>query len=160
MATNLVFGRQAGMVVAFLVAAAMNLFAYWDKMVLQYGAREANVLLPSFTGSWGSWREGGAADAAGLHHGQSTAERLRPGTQLPSMPRLSSPPGLLQRLNRDELAGLPPCAIFRSSPSRFQIRRPSAIPLPPISSSSTRFRAREWTISSLRIPMLRTASRG
>ena len=36
-------GGQSGMVVAFLVAAATNLFAYWrsDKMVLSmYGARE------------------------------------------------------------------------------------------------------------------------
>ena len=38
-------GGQTGMVVAFLVAAAMNLFAYWnsDKMVLRmYGAREVD----------------------------------------------------------------------------------------------------------------------
>ena len=38
-------GGQTGIVVAFLVAAAMNLFAYWnsDKMVLSmYGAREVD----------------------------------------------------------------------------------------------------------------------
>jgi len=38
-------GGESGMVVAFLVAAAMNLFAFWrsDKMVLSmYGAREVN----------------------------------------------------------------------------------------------------------------------
>src|SRR5579859_5606734 len=41
---DLVAGRQ-GMVIAFLFACAMNLFAYWnsDKMVLSmYGAREVD----------------------------------------------------------------------------------------------------------------------
>jgi heat shock protein HtpX len=40
-------GGQMGMALAFVVAAAMNLFAYWnsDKMVLSiYGAREVDEL--------------------------------------------------------------------------------------------------------------------
>jgi heat shock protein HtpX len=45
MAIGFMFGGQSGMLIAFLVAAGMNLFAYWnsDKMVLRmYGAREVD----------------------------------------------------------------------------------------------------------------------
>jgi heat shock protein HtpX len=45
MAVGYLVGGESGMVVAFLVAAAMNLFAYWnsDRMVLGlYGAREVD----------------------------------------------------------------------------------------------------------------------
>ena len=46
MGVGFLIGGQSGMVIAFLVAGAMNLFAYWnsDKMVLRmYGAREVDV---------------------------------------------------------------------------------------------------------------------
>jgi len=46
MGVGFLIGGQSGMVIAFLVAAAMNLFAYWnsDKMVLRmYGAREVDA---------------------------------------------------------------------------------------------------------------------
>jgi heat shock protein HtpX len=45
MGIGYLIGGQTGMVIAFLVAAAMNLFAYWnsDKMVLSmYGARQVD----------------------------------------------------------------------------------------------------------------------
>ncbi|HET9573762.1 MAG TPA: M48 family metalloprotease, partial [Methyloceanibacter sp.] len=45
MGIGFLIGGQSGMVIAFVVAAAMNLFAYWnsDKMVLSmYGAREVD----------------------------------------------------------------------------------------------------------------------
>ena len=45
MGIGFLVGGQGGMIVALLVAMAMNLFAYWnsDKMVLSmYGAREAD----------------------------------------------------------------------------------------------------------------------
>ena len=45
MGIGYLIGGQTGMVIAFLVAAAMNLFAYWnsDKVVLSmYGAREVD----------------------------------------------------------------------------------------------------------------------
>src|SRR5262249_30187143 len=45
MGIGFLIGGQSGMVIALLVAAAMNLFAYWnsDKMVLSmYGAREVD----------------------------------------------------------------------------------------------------------------------
>ena len=46
MGIGFLIGGQAGMIIALLVAGAMNLFAYWnsDKMVLRmYGAREADA---------------------------------------------------------------------------------------------------------------------
>ena len=46
MGVGFLIGGQSGMVIAFLVAGAMNLFAYWnsDKIVLRmYGAREVDV---------------------------------------------------------------------------------------------------------------------
>ncbi len=45
MAVGAVIGGQSGMLIAFLIALAMNVFAYWnsDKMVLRmYGAREVD----------------------------------------------------------------------------------------------------------------------
>ena len=45
LAIGFLIGGEAGMLIAFAIAAAMNLFAYWnsDKMVLRmYGAREAD----------------------------------------------------------------------------------------------------------------------
>ena len=49
-ALGCLIGGGAGMAMAFLFAAAMNLFAYWnsDKMVLSmYGAREADEAIVS-----------------------------------------------------------------------------------------------------------------
>ena len=70
------------MLIAFVVAAGMNLFAYWnaDKMVLRmHGAREVDArTAPEF---YGIVRELAAtrrpADAARLCHRQSAAQRLR-----------------------------------------------------------------------------------
>jgi heat shock protein HtpX len=45
LAIGYMLGGEAGMIIAFVIAGAMNLFAYWnsDRMVLSmYGAREAN----------------------------------------------------------------------------------------------------------------------
>ena len=54
LAVGYLIGGQAGMLIAFGVAAAMNLFAYWnsDKMVLRmYGAREIDrASAPQFYG--------------------------------------------------------------------------------------------------------------
>jgi len=47
LAIGFLIGGEAGMLIAFAIAAAMNLFAYWnsDKIVLRmYGAREADEL--------------------------------------------------------------------------------------------------------------------
>ena len=103
-------GGQSGMVIAFLVAAVTNLFAYWrsDKMVLSmYGAREVD--------------ESAAPELCGLVR-QLAGEA---GLPMPKVYVMDNPQpnafatgrnpehaavavttGLLQRLNRDELAGV------------------------------------------------------
>jgi heat shock protein HtpX len=103
-------GGQSGMVIAFLVAALTNLFAYWrsDKMVLSmYGAREVD--------------ESAAPELCGLVR-QLAGEA---GLPMPKVYVMDNPQpnafatgrnpehaavavttGLLQRLNEDELAGV------------------------------------------------------
>ena len=103
-------GGQSGMVIAFLVAAVTNLFAYWrsDKMVLSmYGAREVD--------------ESAAPELCGLVR-QLAGEA---GLPMPKVYVMDNPQpnafatgrnpehaavavttGLLQRLNKDELAGV------------------------------------------------------
>jgi len=103
-------GGQSGMVVTFLVAAATNLFAYWrsDKIVLSmYGAHEVN--------------EGSAPELYGLV-GQLAREAGLPMPRVyvmdnpqpnafatgrnPQHAAVAVTTGLLQRLNKDELAGV------------------------------------------------------
>jgi heat shock protein HtpX len=99
-----------GMVIAFLVAAAMNLFAYWnsDKMVLSmYGAREVD--------------ERAAPELYGLvRQLAANAEIPMPKVFIMDNPQpnafatgrnpehgaVAVTTGLLERLNRDELAGV------------------------------------------------------
>jgi heat shock protein HtpX len=103
-------GGEGGMLIAFAIAAAMNLFAYWnsDRMVLSmYGAREV-----------------GRADAPGFY---GIVEQLAANADLP-MPRVyvidndqpnafatgrnpenaavAATTGLLQRLSHEEVAGV------------------------------------------------------
>ena len=82
MGVGFLIGGQSGMVIAFLVAAAMNLFAYWnsDKMVLRmYGAREVDARsAPELYDMVSQLAPGGGSpDAEGVHHGEPAAERLR-----------------------------------------------------------------------------------
>ena len=92
MGIGFLIGGQSGMVIALLVAAAMNLFAYWnsDKMVLSmYGAREVDARsapeLYALVGQLAAAAR--AAHAARLHHGEPAAERLRHRPQSASTPR-------------------------------------------------------------------------
>ncbi len=103
-------GGEGGMLIAFAIAAAMNLFAYWnsDRMVLSmYGAREV-----------------GRAEAPGFY---GIVEQLAANADLP-MPRVyvidndqpnafatgrnpenaavAATTGLLQRLSHEEIAGV------------------------------------------------------
>ena len=81
MGVGYLVGGAGGMIIAFLIAAGMNLFAYWnaDKMVLRMnGAREVDArTAPEFYAHRpGPRAEGRPADAARLRHRQSPAERL------------------------------------------------------------------------------------
>ena len=91
MGVGFLIGGQTGMVIAFLVAAAMNLFAYWnsDKMVLSmYGAREVDErAAPEL---YGLVRKLAARPDCPCQRSSSwtirSRTRLPPG-EIPSMPR-------------------------------------------------------------------------
>ncbi len=77
-----VVGGQAGMVIALVIAAGMNLFSYWrsDKMVLgMYGAEEVDASSGGeyyrIVADLAAPRR--AADAARLRHEQPATQRLR-----------------------------------------------------------------------------------
>ncbi|MFT5540817.1 MAG: heat shock protein HtpX [Alphaproteobacteria bacterium] len=110
LAIGFMLGGEAGMVIAFVIAGAMNLFAYWnsDRMVLSmYGAREVN-----------------RASAPGLY---GIIEQLAANAELP-MPRVyiidndqpnafatgrnpensavAATTGLMERLSHEEVAAV------------------------------------------------------
>jgi heat shock protein HtpX len=103
-------GGQSGVVIAFLIAAATNLFAYWrsDKMVLSmYGARELDErAAPEL---YGLVRQ--LAGAAGLPMPRVyVIDSPQPNAfatgRNPEHAAVAVTTGLLQRLNKDELAGV------------------------------------------------------
>jgi heat shock protein HtpX len=103
-------GGQAGMVVAFFVALAMNAFSYWnsDKVVLRmYGAREVDEA--SAPELYGVLRE--LAQNAGLPMPRVyIMENDQPNAfatgRNPEHAAVCASTGLLRVLNRDELAGV------------------------------------------------------
>ena len=103
-------GGQSGMVIAFLIAAATNVFAYWrsDKMVLSmYGARELDErAAPEL---YGLVRQ--LAGAAGLPMPRVyVIDSPQPNAfatgRNPEHAAVAVTTGLLQRLNKDELASV------------------------------------------------------
>ncbi len=110
MGVGFLIGGQTGMVIAFLVAGAMNLFAYWnsDKMVLRmYGAREVNErAAPEL---YTMVRQ--LADAAALPMPRVyIMENKQPNAfatgRNPQHGALAVTTGLLQSLDKEELAGV------------------------------------------------------
>jgi heat shock protein HtpX len=110
MAIGFMFGGQSGMLIAFLVAAGMNLFAYWnsDKMVLRmYGAREVDER--SAPDLYRMTRELSAA--AGLPMPRLyVMENPQPNAfatgRNPQNGAVAVTTGLMQLVNKDEVAGV------------------------------------------------------
>jgi heat shock protein HtpX len=110
MGIGYLIGGQTGMVIAFLVAAAMNLFAYWnsDKVVLSmYGAREVDErAAPELYGLVRRL----AADAGLPMPKVYIMDNPQPNAfatgRNPEHAAVAVTTGLLERLNRDELAGV------------------------------------------------------
>jgi heat shock protein HtpX len=110
MGIGYLLGGQSGIVIAFLIAAATNLFAYWrsDKMVLSmYGAREVDErAAPELCGLVQQ-----LASAAGLPTPKVyIIDNPQPNAfatgRNPEHAAVAVTTGLLQRLNGDELAGV------------------------------------------------------
>jgi heat shock protein HtpX len=110
MGAGYLIGGQAGMVIALLVAGAMNLFAYWnsDKMVLSmYGAREVDER--SAPDLYALVRQ--LAAAAGIPMPRVyVMENPQPNAfatgRNPEHAAVAITTGLLNTVNRDELAGV------------------------------------------------------
>ena len=82
MGVGYLIGGASGAIIALLIAAATNLFAYWnsDRMVLSmYGAHEVDARsAPDLVDLVADARRPGrAADAARVPDGQSAAQRVR-----------------------------------------------------------------------------------
>jgi heat shock protein HtpX len=110
MGIGFLIGGQGGMIVALLIAGAMNLFAYWnaDKMVLSmYGAREVDERsAPELYA-----RVKRLAAAAGLPMPRVyVMDNPQPNAfatgRNPEHAAVAVTTGLLQTVNRDELAGV------------------------------------------------------
>ena len=110
MGIGFLLGGQSGMVIALLVAAAMNLFAYWnsDKMVLSmYGAREVDARsAPELYALVGR-----LAAAAGLPMPRVfIMENPQPNAfatgRNPQHASIAVTTGLLNTVNQEELAGV------------------------------------------------------
>ena len=92
MGVGYLIGGSGGAMIALVVAAGMNLFAYWnsDRMVLSmYGAQEvdARTAPDLYRARAGTRRPRRPADAARLHDRQPAAERVRDRAAIPSTPR-------------------------------------------------------------------------
>jgi len=103
-------GGEAGMLIAFAIACAMNIFAYWnsDKMVLSmYGAREVSAAeAPQFYGLVAE-----LADRAGLpmpkvYLIESDQPNAFATGRNPENAAVAATTGLLRILSREEIAGV------------------------------------------------------
>jgi heat shock protein HtpX len=103
-------GGQTGMVIAFLVAAAMNLFAYWnsDKVVLSmYGAREVDErAAPELYGLVRRLAGDAGLPMPKVYIMDNPQPNAFATGRNPDHAAVAVTTGLLERLNRDELAGV------------------------------------------------------
>ncbi len=110
MGVGYLIGGQTGMVVAFLVAAATNLFAYWnsDKMVLSmYGAREVDArAAPELYGLVQQLAAAADIPMPRVFIMDNPQPNAFATGRNPEHGAVAVTTGLLQRLNHEELAGV------------------------------------------------------
>jgi heat shock protein HtpX len=110
MGVGFLIGGQSGMVVALLVAAAMNLFAYWnsDKMVLSmYGAREVDERsAPELVGLVKQLAQEAGLPMPRVYIMENPQPNAFATGRNPEHAAVAVTSGLLQRLNQQELAGV------------------------------------------------------
>ncbi len=109
-AVGYLLGRESGMVIAFLVAAAMNLFAYWnsDKMVLRmHGARQIDrAAAPEFFDLVQDLARSGNLPMPKIYLMDNPQPNAFATGRNPENAAVAATTGLLQLLNRDEIAGV------------------------------------------------------
>ncbi len=110
LAVGYVVGGQQGMAIAFLLAAGMNVFAYWnsDKMVLSmYGAREVDhASAPGFYGIVATLAERAGLPMPRVYIIDSPQPNAFATGRDPQHAAVAASSGLLQMLDEREVAGV------------------------------------------------------
>jgi heat shock protein HtpX len=109
-AIGFLIGGESGMLIALAVAAAMNLFAYWnsDKMVLSmYGAREVDAqTAPEFYGLVQQLAQRAGLPMPKVYVIDNDQPNAFATGRNPDNAAVAATTGLLQSLSREEIAGV------------------------------------------------------
>ncbi|MFG1416541.1 zinc metalloprotease HtpX [Xanthobacter sp. V0B-10] len=110
MVVGFVLGGRSGMLIAFVVAAAMNLFSYWnsDKMVLRmYGARQVDeAAAPEFVGMVRELAQRAGLPMPKVYIMDNPQPNAFATGRNPQNAAVAATTGLLQMLTREEIAGV------------------------------------------------------
>ncbi len=110
LAVGYIIGREQGMLIAFVIAAGMNIFAYWnaDKMVLRmHGAREVDKQsAPEFYGMIEDLSRRAGLPMPKVYVMDNPQPNAFATGRNPENAAVAATTGLLQLLNRDEIAGV------------------------------------------------------
>ena len=110
LAVGYIIGREQGMLIAFVIAAGMNIFAYWnaDKMVLRmHGAREVDQQsAPEFYGMIEDLSRRAGLPMPKVYVMDNPQPNAFATGRNPENAAVAATTGLLQLLNRDEIAGV------------------------------------------------------
>lgn len=110
LAVGYLLGREQGMLIAFVMAAGMNLFAYWnaDKMVLRmYGAREVDrATSPEFYDLVQELSRRANLPMPKVYLIDNPQPNAFATGRNPENAAVAATTGLLQLLSRDEIAGV------------------------------------------------------
>ncbi len=110
LAVGYLIGREQGMLIAFVLAAGMNLFAYWnaDKMVLRtHGARQVDrSSAPDLYGIVEELARRGNLPMPKVYLMDNPQPNAFATGRNPANAAVAATTGLLQLLSRDELAGV------------------------------------------------------
>ena len=110
LAVGYLLGGQSGMVIAFAVAAGMNFFAYWnsDKMVLRmHGARQIDrATAPDFYDLISELAERANLPMPKVYLMENPQPNAFATGRNPENAAVAATTGLLQMLNREEIAGV------------------------------------------------------
>ena len=110
LAAGFLIGGQQGMVIAFAIACAMNLFAYWnaDKLVLRmYGARQVDAEeMPEFHNLVAQLAQRGGLPMPKVYVIDNPQPNAFATGRNPENAAVAATTGLLKMLSRDEVAGV------------------------------------------------------
>jgi len=110
LAAGYLIGRQQGMFIAFLMAAGMNVFAYWnaDKMVLRmHGARQVDrQSAPEFYGLIEELAQRAGLPMPKVYIMDNPQPNAFATGRNPENAAVAATTGLLRLLDRDEIAGV------------------------------------------------------